>query len=135
MLAHGSAPFLECSTRGDKRFSAFCARIKGRENRTIESIYQAAKEFVVASIDADMFGQPGHCCQATELFRIKNEGNEFFVRMSEKEPTVKFKYTDESSRQISEVTFPSMYSDMKGPVSEPFVGTIDECLEKMTNNN
>jgi hypothetical protein len=41
----GKAPFLECSTRGDKRFSAFCAKIKGRNNKSVEEIYQAAKIF------------------------------------------------------------------------------------------
>lgn len=42
MVRHGVAPFLECSTRGDKRFSAFHARLRGR---SIEEIYQAAKVF------------------------------------------------------------------------------------------
>jgi len=42
---HGHPPFLECSSAGDKRFSAFFARIKGRGNKTIEEIYQGAKEF------------------------------------------------------------------------------------------
>lgn len=41
----GTAPFLECSSKGDKRFSAFYARIKGRGNRSVEEIYQAAKVF------------------------------------------------------------------------------------------
>ena len=45
MLSFGEPPFLECSTAGDKRFSAFCARIEGRQAKTIESIYQAAKVF------------------------------------------------------------------------------------------
>lgn len=45
MLRYGTAPFLECSSRGDKRFSAFVARIKIRENRTIEELYQAFKIF------------------------------------------------------------------------------------------
>ncbi len=42
---HGKPPFLECSSDGDRRFSAFFARIKGRGNATIEQLYQAAKEF------------------------------------------------------------------------------------------
>lgn len=42
MVKHGKAPFLECSSRGDKRFSAFCAYVNGK---TIESQYQAAKIF------------------------------------------------------------------------------------------
>lgn len=45
MIYHGKPPFLECSSAGDKRFSAFYARIKGRGNRTIEEMYQAAKVF------------------------------------------------------------------------------------------
>lgn len=114
MIRHGKAPFLECSSRGDKRFSAFFARVDGR---TIEEQYQAAKVFAdgstglpwrqakgrqavnqkeVAALYArlwdcyieqhkellavlkkasglsDMFGQPGHVCQATELWRIRN---------------------------------------------------------------
>jgi len=42
MIRHGQAPFLECSTKGDRRFSAFCAVVNGR---SIESQYQAAKVF------------------------------------------------------------------------------------------
>lgn len=116
MIKHGEAPYLECSSRGDKRFSAFAARIKGRGGRSIEEIYQAAKVFeggvtvswraakgkkalnaeecaalygqlwdeyiaenpelltvlTGASGLSDMFGQPGHCCQATELWRIRS---------------------------------------------------------------
>jgi hypothetical protein len=116
MIQHGSAPFLECSSKGDKRFSAFCARIRGRGGRSIEEIFQGAKIFedgatglhwraakgrravnqaelgvlyaqlwdeyigenptLLATLAAfngvsDMFGQPGHCCQATELWRIR----------------------------------------------------------------
>lgn len=114
MIRHGVAPFLECSTRGDRRFSAMCAVIDGR---TIEDLYQASKVFEdgshglswreakgrrainqeacaiyygqlwnyyiscnphllnvlrAASGLSDMFGQPGHCCQATELWRVRN---------------------------------------------------------------
>lgn len=117
MISHGRAPFLECSSKGDKRFSAFYARIKARGNSTIETIYQASKVFedgrtnlgwrdakgrrpinieevrlvysqlwdeyiaenpellqVIkdASGLSDIFGQPGHACQATELWRIRN---------------------------------------------------------------
>lgn len=116
MIKHGSAPFLECSTRGDRRFSAFCAYINCRNGKSIEEIYQAAKVFedgstgltwkeakgripinseevaklysrlwdeyidenpflldVLKMVDglSDMFGQSGHVCQATELWRIK----------------------------------------------------------------
>jgi hypothetical protein len=113
MIRHGAAPFLECSSRGDRRFSAFYAKVDGR---TIEEWYQASKVFPngetglspklakgrkavnqedcnlyyswlwdqyieahpellpvlqAASGLSDMFGQEGHCCQATELWRIR----------------------------------------------------------------
>ena len=118
MIRHGTAPFLECSTKGDKRFSAFYARVNGN---SIENIYQAAKIFSNGSTGlgwkrakgrspinheevsklysslwdsyiesnpdlliilressgvSDIFGQKGHCCQATELWRIRNGGEE-----------------------------------------------------------
>ena len=119
MIRHGSAPFLECSSKGDKRFSAFYAKvIWNGELKSIEDHYQAAKVFedgstglswrqakgkravnmafvkqlyselwnayiqqhlelceVLASHagTSDVFGQPGHQCQATELWRIRNE--------------------------------------------------------------
>ncbi len=114
MIRHGNSPYLECSSKGDRRFSAFFARIDGR---SIEFIYQGAKVFKDGTTDLewrqakgrqavnqkevhklysslwdeyirrnpgllkilkeasglqDVFGQPGHCCQATELWRIRN---------------------------------------------------------------
>lgn len=45
MIRHGKPPYLECSSKGDKRFSAFYARILGRGNKSIEELYQAAKVF------------------------------------------------------------------------------------------
>ena len=42
MMQYGKQPFLECSTRGDKRFSAFWAIVNGK---SIEEQYQAAKIF------------------------------------------------------------------------------------------
>ena len=115
MIRHGEAPFLECSSRGDKRFSAFYALVRGY---SIEHRYQSAKTFdenpqgfmnwkkakgrkannqevchllysdlwdeyiennpkllsvlKEATGLSDIFGQPGHCCQATELWRIRN---------------------------------------------------------------
>jgi hypothetical protein len=45
MIKHGEAPYLECSSRGDKRFSAFYARLKTYGNKSIEEIYQACKVF------------------------------------------------------------------------------------------
>lgn len=114
MVKHGTAPYLECSSRGDKRFSAFYAIVRGK---CIEQWYQEAKEFedgvdlgwrerqgckplnpeavhrlysglwneymaahpellpVLAAATglADIFGKPGHACQATDLWRIRNE--------------------------------------------------------------
>lgn len=116
MIRLGIAPYLECSSKGDARFSAFYARILSRGGRSIEAIYQGAKVFeggvtglgwreakgkralnmpevaalysqlwdeyigenpnlveVLRSASGlqDMFGQAGHCCQATELWRIR----------------------------------------------------------------
>lgn len=45
MIRLGNPPYLECSSRGDKRFSAFYARIKSRANHSIEELYQGAKVF------------------------------------------------------------------------------------------
>jgi hypothetical protein len=42
MASYGRSPFLECSSCGDKRFSAFYARVN---RRSIEEQYQAAKVF------------------------------------------------------------------------------------------
>jgi len=113
-IQHGESPFLECSSRGDKRFSALYAKVNGK---SIEEQYQASKKFADGSTGLDWtsakgrvalnqqecnviyshlwdvyiqehpnlltilqnvsgvrdtFGQPGHCCQATELWRIRN---------------------------------------------------------------
>ena len=46
MLRRGNEPYYECSSKGDKRFSAFYARIKQRDNKSIEDLYQAAKVFI-----------------------------------------------------------------------------------------
>lgn len=118
MIKHGEPPYLECSSKGDKRFSAFYARIKVLGNNTIEYLYQAGKVFedgstglswreakgrksinpekdreyysylwdiylfenpelievlINASGLSDMFGQINHACQATELWRIRND--------------------------------------------------------------
>jgi len=115
MITHGVPPFLECSSHGDKRFSAFYAQIDGK---SIEQHYQGFKIFEdgstglswrqakgkkaknqkeanefysklwdryikenihllkilkFASGISDKFGQIGHCCQATELWRIRNQ--------------------------------------------------------------
>lgn len=44
MLKRGVSPYIECSSRGDKRFSPFFAYIKGSSS-SIEELYQAAKKF------------------------------------------------------------------------------------------
>ena len=118
MVKHGIAPFLECSSKGDGRFSAFLARLRAYNGKSIEEIYQAAKVFEDGSTGlhwrkakgkkcinpdqvrklyselwdqylaenpdlmpiltsatglSDLFGQAGHACQATELWRIRND--------------------------------------------------------------
>lgn len=115
MIKHGTAPYLECSSKGYRPFSAFYARVNGR---SIEEQYQAAKVFEDGSTGlswqeakgrkpvnpvvlaayysglwdqyiaehpelldilkkvsglSDIFGQPGHVCQATELWRIREK--------------------------------------------------------------
>jgi hypothetical protein len=45
MISFGEEPFLECSSKGDKRFSAFFAKIKKRGGKSIEELYQASKIF------------------------------------------------------------------------------------------
>lgn len=114
MIRHGKEPYLECSSRGDKRFSAFYAKVNGIN---IETHYQAFKQFEDGSTEltwrqakgkravnmeecadfyaqlwdcyieehpelllvlqeatglSDMFGKQGSQCQATELWRIRN---------------------------------------------------------------
>ena len=49
MIRHGSAPYLECSSKGDKRFSAFYARPSSLKGRSIEEAYQAMKVFADGS--------------------------------------------------------------------------------------
>lgn len=118
-VRHGTAPYLEASSKGDKRFSAFYARVEyNGKYDSIENHYQAAKVFEDGSTNlhwkaakgrkavnqkevaelysllwneyiqahpelwevlrnasgiSDVFGQPNHCCQATELWRIRGE--------------------------------------------------------------
>lgn len=121
MMSFGEAPYLECSSKGDKRFSAFYARVERNGiRRSIEDWYQRAKILddgsrpvdwrdgkgkvprnvtevrelyrelwilyfnqnpdllaVIAEYKGftDIFGQPGHACQAEEIYRIWTEIN------------------------------------------------------------
>lgn len=45
MIRVGKAPYLECSSHGDWRFSAFRARVQRYGGHSIETLYQAAKVF------------------------------------------------------------------------------------------
>jgi sulfatase maturation enzyme AslB (radical SAM superfamily) len=45
MLTRGQPPYLECSSKGDKRFSAFWARPTSLCGVSIEEAYQAMKIF------------------------------------------------------------------------------------------
>lgn len=45
MIQIGEPPYLECSSIGDRRFSAYYARLKCCNNRSIEEVYQASKVF------------------------------------------------------------------------------------------
>lgn len=45
MIKVGFEPFLECSSRGDRRFSAFNARPSTLGGKSIEEVYQASKVF------------------------------------------------------------------------------------------
>lgn len=45
MIKIGNPPYLECSSRGDTRFSAFYARPKSLNGKSIEDAYQAMKVF------------------------------------------------------------------------------------------
>lgn len=45
MIQIGEPPYLECSSKGDKRFSAFYARPSFLKGKSIEEAYQAMKIF------------------------------------------------------------------------------------------
>ena len=119
MIRHGHYPWLECSSHGEQRLSAFFARPRSLGGKSIEEAYQAAKVFddgttgltwkqakgrkgcvnmpevaalyerwwreyidehpelklVLTSARGlqDKFGQKGHVCQASVLWRIRDE--------------------------------------------------------------
>jgi hypothetical protein len=49
VIRFGVVPFLECSSKGDVRFSAFYARLNLFDGRSIEEVYQASKIFADGS--------------------------------------------------------------------------------------
>ena len=59
MIKCGFEPMLECSTRGDKRFSALVAVVN---NKTIEEQYQAAKVFADGSTGLSVKDARGRTC-------------------------------------------------------------------------
>jgi hypothetical protein len=70
MVRFGTAPFLECSSRGDKRFSAFYARLRAHGNRSIEEVYQAAKVFPDGSTGLGWRAAKGKTCVNIEAMRV-----------------------------------------------------------------
>lgn len=65
MIRVGVEPFLECSSRGDRRFSAFYAKVNGR---SIEEQYQAAKVFSDGSTGLSWRAAKGR--QATNMREV-----------------------------------------------------------------
>lgn len=53
MIKFGNAPYLECSSKGDKRFSAFYARPTSLKGKSIEESYQSMKIFEDGSTGLD----------------------------------------------------------------------------------
>jgi len=65
MVSVGAAPFLECSSKGDKRFSAFFAYVK-RYGGTIENLYQASKVFECGATGLDWRAAKGRAAVNAE---------------------------------------------------------------------
>lgn len=59
MIRIGYPPYLECSSKGDKRFSAFYAKVNGK---SIEEQYQAAKVFEDGSTGLSWREAKGRMC-------------------------------------------------------------------------
>lgn len=90
MIRIGEAPYLECSSKGDRRFSAFYAKVNGR---SIESVYQAAKVFSDGSTglswqEAKKRGAPINTHHLAilykNLWRIYLENNRSFITILKK---------------------------------------------------
>lgn len=73
MLTFGNEPFLECSSKGDKRFSAFYAKLKGY-NQTIEELYQGSKRFEDDSVGLSIKEAKGRKPVNAEACRILYSG-------------------------------------------------------------
>jgi hypothetical protein len=54
----GAPPYLDCSSRGDKRFSADHARILGQDRATIAELYESAKRYRPGHPLVDTQGAP-----------------------------------------------------------------------------
>lgn len=59
MIRCGVAPYLECSSRGDKRLSAFYARPRSLSGLSIEQAYQAMKVFEDGSTNLEWLAAKG----------------------------------------------------------------------------
>jgi hypothetical protein len=83
MIRCGTPPYLECSSKGDRRFSAFYARIKSRGNRTIEEIYQASKVFDPPIIINGVAHTTGLCARDAKGLKANNqqEVSELYSRL------------------------------------------------------
>lgn len=62
MIRFGEAPYLECSSKGDRRFSAFYARPSMCKGQSIEEAYQAAKVFSDGSTGLSWQQAKGRVC-------------------------------------------------------------------------
>lgn len=101
MIKHGSAPFIECSTKGDRRFSAFCARIDRRGNKSIEEIYQAAKIFEDGSTGLTWKEAKGRTATNIEELKV------FYAKLWDE-------YIEENPRLIAVLCSASGLSDIFG---------------------
>lgn len=72
MIMYGRPPFLECSTRGDVRFSPFFAKVDGQ---TIEDQYHAHK--ILESLSSGLFTEAGQRktgCSWQEAKELQRKG-------------------------------------------------------------
>jgi len=56
MIKQGVEPYLEVSSRGDKRFSALYARLASYNLNSIEQLYQSSKQFDLDQPGVDTMG-------------------------------------------------------------------------------